>query len=44
MFPHQVTGSQYLLENWGGALFMGIRTGKSLTLVDAIIRAESSPI
>lgn len=43
MFPHQVTGSQYLLENWGGALFMGMRTGKSLTLVDAIVRGGIFP-
>lgn len=43
MFPHQLTGSQYLLENWGGALFMGMRTGKSLTLVDAIIRGGIFP-
>lgn len=44
MFPHQVTGSQYLLENWGGALFMGMRTGKSLTLVDAVIRDGVFPL
>lgn len=43
MFPHQEVGSRYLLENWGGALFMGMRTGKSLTLVDAIIRGGIFP-
>jgi len=42
-FPHQVTGSRYLSEGWGGALFMGMRTGKSLTLVDAIIRGGIFP-
>lgn len=44
MFPHQVTGSHYLLEHWGGALFMGMRTGKSLTLVDAVIRGGVFPL
>lgn len=44
MFPHQATGSEYLLENWGGALFMGMRTGKSLTLVDAVIRGGVWPL
>lgn len=42
-FPHQEVGSRYLLEHWGGALFMGMRTGKSLTLVDAIIRGGIFP-
>lgn len=43
MFPHQTTGADYLLENWGGALFMGMRTGKSLTLADAVIRGGIWP-
>ena len=43
LFPHQETGAKYLLDHWGGALFMGPRTGKSLTLVEAIIKGGIFP-
>lgn len=43
LFHHQVTGSQYALDQWGGALFMGMRTGKSLTLVETILQGGIFP-
>lgn len=43
LFDHQAVGARYLQEHNGGALFMGMRTGKSLTLVEAIIRGGVFP-
>ena len=44
MFPHQIKGSDYLIERGGGYLFWKMRVGKTLPAIDAVMKHAETPV
>lgn len=42
--PHQVHGARFIAERQGGGLFMGMRTGKTLTAWDSLAMLQAFPV